>query len=793
MIDSLYSMKSHFRCSLLVLLLLCFAHCPASQAQSIRELARQKEISQNPLAAYDNVDEFVYGRAIAQRTINGNRCYGVIDRQGRILIGFNYTNLELIEQGADFNGYRFLSGGKYGFVRTNGQTLSAEYDHISSFADDFLKVKKDGNYGLLSAYEEGFGSTFLPITCSSITVDGGYIRYVRNGLQGLYDNRFDIPRELLQPLYTSIEDMGDYRFKVKRNVTVNNAVKEKVGIVVCLDDDDDNSKTTVKDIIPVAFDRITSFNRDGLAWVENEGKYGLYNDKGEQLLPNDISEVFYYDGLYKKKISCSSAPELKTLNYYVRQEKMGTFDDKGQIVIPAQYGYISNFTINNQAYAFVMASRKWGIVDKMGKVVCPVAYDAFRVDDVEVSVDRNLPYTFQYITCENYFRFGLLNEKCVPVTNAIYSRISPPHNNLFLTELNNTYGYLTPSGEVAIPFNYAYAQDFSEGLAAVSLPDAPQKIGFINTDGEMVIKPRRYDGVEKFSGGRCKVWRKSKSWYIDREGKKVKEEDFSFSYSFSSKESSNKPSPSLYSSSKKATEEDFASPSSSKEASNKYYPSLYSSSKKATEEDFASLSSSKEASKKPYPSLYSSSKKATDEDFASLSSSKKSSDDDNFISALRLKMVADWGIQPSAYDTIGAHDFVATMGISAYEKIYLGLGVGYYCMSNAHMSDRKSPDHLYFESYSLVLNPRLTIPFYKPDDHYLGNIFLDAKIPILDIKGNFNYASCSIGLSFGGISLSIGRTFRIRNAYQYMEPFFPYGGFNPDDAFGWHVRLGFNL
>lgn len=764
MIDSLYSMKSHFRCSLLVLLLLCFAHCPASQAQSIRELARQKEISQNPLAAYDNVDEFVYGRAIAQRAINGNRRYGVIDRQGRILIGFNYTNLELIEQGADFNGYRFLSGGKYGFVRTNGQTLSAEYDHISSFADDFLKVKKDGNYGLLSAYEEGFGSTFLPITCSSITVDGGYIRYVRNGLQGLYDNRFDVPRELLSPLYTSIEDMGDYRFKVKCNVTVNNVVKEKVGIVECLDDDNDNSKTTLKDIIPVAFDRITSFNRDGLAWVENEGKYGLYNDKGKLLLPNDISEVFYYDGLYKKKISCSSAPELKTLNYYVRQEKMGTFDDKGQIVIPAQYGYISNFTINNQAYAFVMASRKWGIVDKMGKVVCPVAYDAFRVDDVEVSVDRNLPYTFQYITCENNFRCGLLNEKCVPVTDAIYWRISPPHNNLFLTELNNTYGYLTPSGEVAIPFNYAYAQDFSEGLAAVSLPDAPQKIGFINTDGEMVIKPRRYDGVEKFSGGRCKVWRKSKSWYIDREGKKVKEEDFSFSYSSSSKESSNKPSPSLYSSSKKATEEDYASPSSSKEASNKYYPSLYSSSKKATEEDFASLSSS-----------------------------KKSSDDDDFISALRLKMVADWGTQKSAYDSIGAHDFVATMGVSAYEKIYLGLGVGYYCMSNAHMSDKKSPDHLYLESYSLVLNPRLTIPFYKYDDLYLGNIFLDAKIPILDIKGNFNYASCSIGLSFGGISFSMGRTFLIRNAYQYMKPFFPYGGFNPDDAFGWHARLGFNL
>ena len=764
MIDSLYSMKSHHAFPLLIFLLLCFAHCPASQAQSIRELARQKEISQNPLAAYDNVDEFVYGRAIAQRTINGNRRYGVIDRQGRILIGFNYTNLELIEQGADFNGYRFLSGGKYGFVRTNGQTLSAEYDHISSFADDFLKVKKDGNYGLLSAYEEGFGSTFLPITCSSITVDGGYIRYVRNGLQGLYDNRFDVPRELLPPLYTSIEDMGDYRFKVKRNVTVNNVVKEKVGIVECLDDDNDNSKTTLKDIIPVAFDRITSFNRDGLAWVENEGKYGLYNDKGEQLLPNDISEVFYYDGQGKKKISCSSAPELKTLNYYVRQEKMGTFDDKGQIVIPAQYGYISNFTINNQAYAFVMASRKWGIVDKMGKVVCPVAYDAFRVDDVEVSVDRNLPYTFQYITCENYFRFGLLNEKCVPVTDAIYSRISPPHNNLFLTELNNTYGYLTPSGEVAIPFNYAYAQDFSEGLAAVSLPDAPQKIGFINTDGEMVIKPRRYDGVEKFSGGRCKVWRKSKSWYIDREGKKMKEEDFSFSYSSSSKESSNKPSPSLYSSSKKATEEDYASPSSSKEASNKYYPSLYSSSKKATEEDFASLSSS-----------------------------KKSSDDDNFISALRLKMVADWGVQATAFDSIHAYDFVGTMGVSAYEKIYLGLGMGYYCMSNKPSYAEKSSNHFYKESYSLVLNPRLTIPFYKPDDLYLGNIFLDAKIPILDIKGNFNYASCSIGLSLWGISFSMGRTFLIRNAYQYMRPFFLHGDFNPDDAFGWHARLGFNL
>ena len=49
------------------------------------------------------------------------------------------------------------------------------------------------------------------------------------------------------------------------------------------------------------------------------------------------------------------------------------------------------------------------------------------------------------------------------------------------------------------------------------------KVQFIDTTGAVVIKAHRYDSVEGFRDGKCKVSRKDSTWYIDREGKKIKE------------------------------------------------------------------------------------------------------------------------------------------------------------------------------------------------------------------------------------------------------------------------------
>lgn len=89
-----------------------------------------------------------------------------------------------------------------------------------------------------------------------------------------------------------------------------------------------------------------------------------------------------------------------------------------------------------------------------------------------------------------------------------------------IAKQDNKYGYIGINGNVAIPFRFTHAADFSEGLAAVLSDDA--KYFFIDATGKVVIKPHRYDRVGKFTDDKCQVWHKEKTWFINREGKKVK-------------------------------------------------------------------------------------------------------------------------------------------------------------------------------------------------------------------------------------------------------------------------------
>ena len=87
-------------------------------------------------------------------------------------------------------------------------------------------------------------------------------------------------------------------------------------------------------------------------------------------------------------------------------------------------------------------------------------------------------------------------------------------------------GYIDGDGNVVIPPKYDFAEDFSEGLAAVEEHEG-DGIGFINSYGEMVIPPK-FNAVIGcgFSDGLCAVTEKGCGWngkwgYIDRIGRFV--------------------------------------------------------------------------------------------------------------------------------------------------------------------------------------------------------------------------------------------------------------------------------
>ena len=76
-------------------------------------------------------------------------------------------------------------------------------------------------------------------------------------------------------------------------------------------------------------------------------------------------------------------------------------------------------------------------------------------------------------------------------------------------------------GVVAIPAKYDYAEDFSEGLAKVTLNG---KWGYIDKSGNEVI-PIKYDDAYSFENGKAEVLLKGKYGTIDKQGNFTPDEE----------------------------------------------------------------------------------------------------------------------------------------------------------------------------------------------------------------------------------------------------------------------------
>lgn len=98
----------------------------------------------------------------------------------------------------------------------------------------------------------------------------------------------------------------------------------------------------------------------------------------------------------------------------------------------------------------------------------------------------------------------------------------------------SVYGYKDASGNVVIAAQYVDANDFSEGVAAVSVEKGnSHQWGFINDKGTMVIQPQ-FNRVLDFSSGLAAAKKEGKWGFIDKSGKWVIQPQFDDAYGFSS-------------------------------------------------------------------------------------------------------------------------------------------------------------------------------------------------------------------------------------------------------------------
>lgn len=446
-----------------------------SHAQSIADLARKAEEEKNPLHIYADVSSFQNGLAIASKyTEDGEYKYGVVDEEGVVYIPVNYDEISLFQEG---NNYR----------------------------DNVYKCQRNGKLGLVNAQD----ITLLQCEYSSIKHSGEYVYLIKNGKNGYAELKgTDEVKSLIPCIYDKLES---YSKDAPMRATYNG----KEGMI------DGNNKI----IIPFEYSNIGKFYNVGaynMAWVEQDGKYGIYNIDGTVIQPWDIEKAYVMnENSGTTYLTFDDFPDPSTPYIHIVVNGMtGVLSGKTyKTVIPCKYGYISP-VINERA--FYKANNKWGIMDIQNNSIQEAIYDKIVINNNMLSEAFTPNGTFQ----DNMYVFigdkqGMIDKNGKAFIPVKYDSLGVFSENMIVAKCCNLYGYINSNGEECIPLTYSHADNFSEGLAAVK--NEKGKYLFIDASGVMVIKPHEYDRVGQFQNGTCKVYRKDKVWKIDREGKKVKD------------------------------------------------------------------------------------------------------------------------------------------------------------------------------------------------------------------------------------------------------------------------------
>jgi hypothetical protein len=94
-------------------------------------------------------------------------------------------------------------------------------------------------------------------------------------------------------------------------------------------------------------------------------------------------------------------------------------------------------------------------------------------------------------------------------------------------------GYIRTDGTQAIADRFSLAYSFSEGLAAVAEDDAGEVLGFIEDSGAYRLSPRFRGADVRFSEGLAAVWQEERGFgYVDHNGQIVIQYQFYFADHF---------------------------------------------------------------------------------------------------------------------------------------------------------------------------------------------------------------------------------------------------------------------
>lgn len=277
-------------------------------------------------------------------------------------------------------------------------------------------------------------------------------------------------------------------------------------------------------------------DRVPLIQVKKDGKYGMLNAMGEDILQPAYDEIR----------DCSGCDLKRQLLLIAKDNKYGIATKTGKIVIEPTYESITPLTFKGQMKISSGTGRdkKYGAIDSTGKVILEPVYSNLEHEykndyitiktgksdaEMEGIADINGKIILQPIYSDitepgqglwmvtSNRKQGIMNRAGLTVMEPLYDRlIIYPDAPYILAENNNKYGIFNLQGKLIVPIEYLTLIPGQKGFAF----NKDNKWGIMNVKGH-VISMLDYDRVSAAGGRYLLVWKDNKAGVIDTDGNMV--------------------------------------------------------------------------------------------------------------------------------------------------------------------------------------------------------------------------------------------------------------------------------
>lgn len=367
-------------------------------------------------------------------------------------------------------------GDRYGFRYEDGTVIVPNiYRFVGQFNHGYCKVQLDyDSVGLI----DRTGREIVPCLYSDVDLPSeGRILVVKNGLIGYTDldgNLVIPPRfpnagcftEGCAPVYIGADSLGTHCNFID---------------------------TLGRYIFPTDYTNVQPFS-EGYAPVSFNGLWGMIDHSGRIVLPimyehvTNLSEGIFFAGsegalaLFNSNLEPVTDFVYEEVNDPVerrilvtRNGRYGFLDLEGHEVVPCIYDETGIF---QQGRTLARLGNHYGIIDTNGRIILPIEYD------------NRTPKGMKYMY----------------------------YDSLALVEKDGKLGYVDLQGNLAIPFYFDEAYQFSEGLAPALFQG---QWGYIDTHGD-IFMPFIFDAAAPYSYGRAEVIYQGIARKVNRKGKCVR-------------------------------------------------------------------------------------------------------------------------------------------------------------------------------------------------------------------------------------------------------------------------------